>query len=108
MGRLAQIIMNQKPLSASELEKAKASHAVREAQKKEQQVKRAVGVDKIEREVDKAVRASAEASTIASASPLDTVHTLHPALLAKVGRNEKLTTNEQKELANFFRLVGWL
>ncbi len=103
MGRLAQIIMNQKPLSASELEKAQASQAVREAQKKEQQVKRSVGVDRIEKEAEQTAKGVTDQS-----NNLASVHTLHPALLAKVGRNEKLSPVEQKQLATFFKAVGWL
>ncbi len=103
MGRLAQIIMAQKPLTLAELVKAKASQAVREAQKKEQQVKRSVGVDRIEKEAEQTAKGVTDQS-----NNLASVHTLHPALLAKVGKGEKLTTNEQKELANFFRMVGWL
>lgn len=104
MRRLGEIIMNQKPLTPAELAKAKASHAVREAQKKEQQVKRSVGIDRIEDEANQAAKGAAADHS----NNLDVQASLPPSLLAKVGRNEKLTTNEQKELASFFRMVGWL
>lgn len=109
---LKQMIMSMKPLSASELEKVKASQAIQQAKRKEQEAKRATGADKVEKEVERAVGhadnlGNAQASENVQASLLQQA-SLPPSLLAKVGRNEKLTTNEQKELANFFRLVGWL
>ncbi len=99
---LKQMIMSMKPLSASELEKVKASQAIQQAKRKEQEVKKTVGIDKIEREADKAVRASAiEASIIASAS-------IPPSLLAKVSKGEKLTPTEQTQLASFMEALGYL
>lgn len=103
MGRLGQIIMAQKPLTSEQLAKAKASQAVREAQKKEQQVKRSVGVDRIENEANQAAKGAVDHS-----SNLEGVHSIPPSLLAKVGRNEKLSPAEQKQLATFFKAVGWL
>ncbi len=109
MGRLAQIIMNQKPLSASELVKAKANQAIQQVKRKEQAVKKATGVDGIENEANQAAKGVADhSSNIASASPLESVHSISPSLLAKVGRNEKLSPVEQKQLATFFKAVGWL
>ena len=103
---IKQMIMSMKPLSASELEKVKASQAIQQAKRKEQEAKRATGADKVEKEVERAV---GHADNLGNAQASENVHaSLPPSLLAKVGRNEKLTTKEQKELASFFRLVGWL
>lgn len=108
---LKQMIMSMKPLSASELATVKANQAIQQVKRKEQEAKKAIGADKVEKEVERAV---GHADNLGNAQASENVHallqqaSLPPSLLAKVGRNEKLTSDEQKQLATFFKVVGWL
>lgn len=81
---------------ASKLPKAPSvdSQAIKQVEQMEQDIKKSTGVDKIEKEVERAVNAAA--------------HTLSKALMIKLQRGEKLTTQEQVQVAAVAEEAGLL
>lgn len=83
------------------------SPAIKQAEKIEQQAKKAVGVSEVEREVTDhtnnldSMKSVPDARAIAEAS-------LSPAVMRKLLSGEKLSTDEQKQVAVVCKQVGFL
>lgn len=81
--------------------------SIKQAEKIEQQAKKAVGVDKVEREVTShtnnldSMKSSASVKSLAEAS-------LSKALMKKLLDGSKLTSEEQKQVALVCKQVGFL